>query len=264
MMKKYSILTLSFFISQAMAKCPDGKTYPVTLTFDDGPHGTLTPKVLDTLKEEKVPGTFFVLGEHFEGGKSNPSNKKKYEILDRMKKEGHTIGSHTYKHLSHPTLSYEAMKENLNKSNALLKDYLSPVLRLPYGAGAFRAKNPDVQKKNDLVMKTVKESGFEHVLWDIDTNDWDVKKRATLERDMLNQICEQKGGVVLFHDVQSNTAANLKKWIQAIKNEGHSFVKLEHFVPEAGEKVTPDMCDDKYGKLNELNETIDKVIKKLK
>src|SRR5690606_29747049 len=87
------------------AACPDGKTYPVHFTFDDGPHGTLTPRVLDVLKAEKVPATFFVLGERFAGGKSNPSTKTAYAILDRAKKEGHRIGSHTYSHINHPNFS---------------------------------------------------------------------------------------------------------------------------------------------------------------
>ncbi len=252
------------FAAHSWGKCPDGKTYPVTLTFDDGPHNVLTPKVLDTLKEEKVPGTFFVLGQHFAGDPNSPSIKAKYKLLDRMKAEGHTIGSHTFSHLSHPTLSLEKMQENINKSNQYLENYLSPILRLPYGGGAFRSKDPKVQEKNDLVMKTVKDSGFKHVLWDIDTNDWDVKKRPTLLKDMLKQICDQKGGVILFHDVQSHTAENLQQWIQAIKKEGHSFKPLDYFVPEAKEKVTPEMCDDDLGKLNDFSDSVKGIIEKLR
>jgi peptidoglycan/xylan/chitin deacetylase (PgdA/CDA1 family) len=60
-MKKLSfIFSLSLLVKVANAACPDGKTYPVHFTFDDGPHTVLTPKVLDVLKEEKVPATFFV------------------------------------------------------------------------------------------------------------------------------------------------------------------------------------------------------------
>lgn len=230
--------------------CPDGKTYPVTLTFDDGPHSSLTPKVLDVLDAEKVKGTFFVLGEHFAGGKARASNKWKYDLLDRMKKSGHTIGSHTYNHLDHPRQTNERIKENINKPNELLKDYLSPVLRLPYGGGAFRSSKLEVQQKNDFVMKTVKEAGFKHVLWDIDTNDWDEKKRAKLLPTMLRDICREKGGIILFHDVQKFTADNLRTWIKAIKAEGHPIVGLEKFVPEAKKPMTTKElpCDIPKGK----------------
>lgn len=264
-MKKHLILALVVVTSTtAWATCPDGKTYPVTLTFDDGPHLAMTPKVLDVLDQEKVKATFFVLGEHFSGGKANPSNKPKYAILDRMKRSGHVIGSHTYHHYNHPTKTPAQIRENITKPNALLADYLSPVLRLPYGGGAFRSSNPTTQAKNNLVMQNVKDAGFKHVLWDIDTNDWDPKKRPNLEATMLKDICRQKGGIILFHDIQANTVANVQKWIRAIKAEGHPIVGLDHFIPEAKESLAPEYCGlpavDK--KAEDLSNSVQRVLNK--
>ena len=266
-MKKFIIITLSLFVIPSVhAACPDGKTYPVTLTFDDGPHPVLTPKVLDILKEEKVKATFFVLGSHFPGGKANPGNKTAYALLDREKSEGHYIGSHTYEHLAHTKLSTEAMKNNITKSNPLLKDYLSPILRLPYGDGSFRSSNPAIQRKNDLVMATVKESGFKHVGWDIDTNDWDAKKRAVILSSTLKQICSEKGGIILFHDIQKNTVDHLQSWIQAIKKEGHSIVGLEEFVPQVAGQLPPESCgpEGDTKQVQELGTSVDEVIQKIK
>jgi len=273
MIKKLSLLTLSylFLIPSTNAACPDGKTYKVTLTFDDGPNVALTPKVLDTLKEEKVPGTFFVLGSNVAGGKTNPANKSKYAILDRMKAEGHYIGSHTYNHIEHTstTFSKEAVKTNIMKPSPLLEGYLSPVLRLPYGAGSFRSSNATIQARNDMVMASVKEAGFKHVGWHIDTEDWKVSARPTLLPKMLKQICQSKGGIILFHDIQANTVANLKSWIQAIKAEGHDLVGLENFIPEVKGPFPPLNCElDASGKpvlkpINDLEKDVNKVIKKL-
>lgn len=265
-MKKIILITLSLFaLPSIYAACPDGKTYPVTLTFDDGPHPTLTPKVLDILKEEKVKATFFVLGSHFAGGKTNPATKTAYSILDREKKEGHYIASHTYEHLAHSKLSPEAMRSNIMKSNPLLKDYLSPILRLPYGDGSFRSSNPAIQKKNDLVMSTVKSAGFKHVGWDIDTNDWDVKKRAIILSSMLKQICSTHGGIVLFHDIQKNTVDNLQEWIKVLKSEGHPIVGMEHFVPEVTGKLPPESCEDdgSIKPVKDLNKSVNDVLKKI-
>jgi len=261
------LATFSVLITPyAEAVCPDGKTYKVHLTFDDGPHPTLTPRVLDVLKEEKVPATFFVLGEKFQGGKKNPANKTAYAILDRAKKEGHRIGSHTYKHIDHPKFSAETVKENIMKPNPWLKDYLSPVLRLPYGGGSFRTSNPAIQAKNDMVMSTVKKAGFTHVGWDIDTNDWDAKKRPTLLPTLLKLICSEKGGVVLFHDIQKYTVDHIKEWIQAIKKEGHSFGPLEDFVPEAKKPLPPESCGENstLQGVKELGGDVGKVLEKIK
>lgn len=262
-MKKLLLSSLSVLIfPYAHAVCPDGKTYPVHFTFDDGPHSVLTPKVLDILKVEKVPSTFFVLGEHFAGGKANPANKNKYAILDRMLKEGHTIGSHTYSHINHPKFSEAEVKTNINKPNALLKGYLSPVLRLPYGGGSFHSSNPEIQAQNDMVMRTVKNAGYKHVGWDIDTNDWDVKKRPIMLEKMLKDICSAKGGVMLFHDIQAFTVDNIQSWIRAIKNEGHTFAPLEKFVSEAKRSLPQEKCETPPPsiKVKELGDNLEQLI----
>ena len=247
-MKNILFITLSLFISSVQAACPNGKTYPVTLTFDDGPHPTLTPKVLKILEEEKVKATFFLLGENFPGGKSKPENKWAYDIMDKQKKAGHYIGSHTYHHwdhsqkLSRGQITEADMKKNILRTGPALKDYLSPIMRLPYGAGSFRSSNAGIQKNNDKIMKTIKDAGYKHVGWDIDTEDWDAKKRANLLPSTLRQICSAGGGVILFHDIQSNTVAHLREWIRGIRAQGHTIVGLEHFVPEVKNPVPTKMC----------------------
>ena len=62
----------------------------VVLTFDDGPHPTLTPKVLDLLAEHRVPATFFVVGAAI--------RRTTYPLIQRMVREGHSLGTHSYNH----------------------------------------------------------------------------------------------------------------------------------------------------------------------
>lgn len=61
----------------------------VILTFDDGPDPEYTPKILDILKKEQVPATFFVVGINAEGN---------LPLIKRIYKEGHEIGNHTFTH----------------------------------------------------------------------------------------------------------------------------------------------------------------------
>ena len=65
----------------------------VVLTFDDGPHPTATPRVLDLLQKEKMPATFFLIGRNI--------SRETYPLVQRMVAEGHTIGSHSYSHDVH-------------------------------------------------------------------------------------------------------------------------------------------------------------------
>lgn len=233
-MKKLIFLVLILAAGVAMATCPDGKTYPVHFTFDDGPHSVLTPRVLDILREERVPSTFFISGHNLAGGQSNPANRQKYALLDRMRNEGHLIGSHTYQHIEHNSSSMNPseIRANIRRAREVLRGYETPILRLPYGAGSFRSSNPASQARNDLVMRTVRDEGYTHVGWDVDTNDWSARHRPTLQETMLNQICRNcashQGGacVVLFHDVHAHTADNLRTWIRAVRSAGHRFVPL--------------------------------------
>lgn len=229
-----SLTLLLLICSAAGATCPDGRTYPIHFTFDDGPHSVLTPRVLDILRDEQVPSTFFISGHNLPGGKSNLANRAKYALLDRMRYEGHLIGSHAYEHIQHNTSSMtsDQIRANFQRGREVLRGYESPILRLPYGAGSFRSSNPEVQARNDLVMDTIRAEGYTHVGWDVDTNDWSARHRPTLQETMLNQICQncashQEGAcVVLFHDVHAHTADNLRTWIRAVRNEGHRFVPL--------------------------------------
>jgi peptidoglycan/xylan/chitin deacetylase (PgdA/CDA1 family) len=218
---------------QTISKTDISVKYPIHLTFDDGPHLTLTPKVLDILKDEDVKATFFVLGERFAGGKANLKTLPLYKILDRAKKEGHTIGSHTYSHIDHQKYNSDKIRENISKPNNLLKEYLSPVLRLPYGSGAFPTKNPVLQKKNKEILDFINFLGFTNVLWDIDSNDWNENFWANLSTKLLEDIRKKKGGLVLFHDVQKHTVSNLNNWIKAIKSENHLFKSLDFFIPNS-------------------------------
>ena len=69
----------------------DGKKIAY-LTFDDGPSIETTPKILETLRNNEIKATFFVLGSNVE-----KSDTQK-ELLKEMVKEGHAIGNHGYCH----------------------------------------------------------------------------------------------------------------------------------------------------------------------
>lgn len=62
----------------------------VALTFDDGPHQTCTPALLNGLKQREVKATFFLMGENIAG---------KEPLVQRMQAEGHLIGNHGYRHI---------------------------------------------------------------------------------------------------------------------------------------------------------------------
>lgn len=188
--------------------CVEQQHYKVFLTFDDGPHVTYTPIILDILKKYHIHATFFILGDRI--------NKTTKPIIVRMIVEGHTIGSHTFHHIDHRRYQTSLVKENILKSFQLWPQYFkSQLVRLPYGAGWFHTE------RNHRIMSIIEKLGLHHVGWHIDSQDWNKRKRRVLTPTMMKEICRTHGGVILFHDIQSVTVRNLDRWINLIKASGH-------------------------------------------
>jgi peptidoglycan/xylan/chitin deacetylase (PgdA/CDA1 family) len=97
----------------------------IYLTFDDGPHRETTAFILDLLAQYSFTATFFCLGKNVE---------KHLELCDRMIKEGHAVGNHTYNHLNAWNTNTKIYLEDVAKAQELIK---SKIFRPPYGKLKF-------------------------------------------------------------------------------------------------------------------------------
>ena len=123
----------------------------IAITFDDGPHPSYTAQLLDGLKERGIHATFFVTGEHAE---LHP------DIIERMFEEGHLIGNHTYSHIQLTKNNREKFRDELIKTNEILKEITGEevqYVRPPYGSW-------DKSFEKELNMFPV--------LWTVDPLDW--------------------------------------------------------------------------------------------
>lgn len=180
----------------------------VLLTFDDGPHSTLTPKLLDLLKRENIKAMFFVLG-------INVASKNNIEIVRRAYEEGHIIGNHTYFHRNLRNLSDFEIKSEILNTEEFIKEYMpSPKpFRPPYGA------------TNSRINKIVQELGYVNVLWNVDTLDWKDKKINWFD-NIIPQLNAREYNAVLMHDTYESIINNVTELIKAIKNnqERYEFI----------------------------------------
>ena len=227
---------------RAKYQCPVQK-HRLHLSFDDGV-GSATDQVLDILKRENIKATFFVMGNKIDCGRYSTAQSKKLcqqrvATLQRMKREGHDIGSHSYNHQRHTTIPEALMKYNIKKSKVLLAPYFTtepPIFRLPNGDGWFN------QKDKPNVMKELKNQGFEHIGWEMTAYDWNEKFQSgdQILDNVMGQMCGNgkrgRDGVVLFHDgVHENehegrlfTTNNLARWIPKMRCAA-DFQPLLHF-----------------------------------
>ena len=189
----------------------------VAITFDDGPHASLTPQILDVLKKHGAKATFFVLG----------SNAARYSsILARAAAEGHEIGNHTYSHIQMTASTQEKIASEISRTNALIEAAIgsSPkVMRPPYGA--INAK---------LVSMMFNNYGLKSILWNVDTNDWRRPGSAVVAKRAVDGA--KPGAIILMHDIHAGTAAAVESIVTGLQARGYTLVTVSELI-EMGRKA---------------------------
>lgn len=218
---------------QAMANDTyKGEGKYVFLTFDDGPSNS-TEKILNTLKDKEVHGTFFVLGSSIE------KDSKRQEYLKEELKSGNAIANHSYSHdfkKLYPgnKLNIDYFMDEFNKTNDIMQSILGGefdcrVLRMPGGYGTRKYyKDPSLKEFDN----TLQENGIINVDWNALDGDAEGKPYSTEE--MLNYVKKTSKGknhvVILMHDAagKEKTVEILPQIIDYYKNEGYEFKVIKN------------------------------------
>jgi len=182
----------------------------VALTFDDGPHAALTPRLLDLLHSWGVRATFFVIGSRAE---AYP------DLITRMAQEGHEIGNHTWNHKSLLRMGHVAALSDLNRTAEVitaLSGQPCKLVRPPYG------------HTNQGLRALIHNQGWNHVMWDADSRDWQISDPGQIISRVLRQL--RPGAVVLFHDIHSGALRALPVLVPALKRCGYKFVTISELI----------------------------------
>lgn len=220
----------SYGVKAEDACVEDGKK-TVYLTFDDGPSTTVTPKILDTLKNYNVHATFFLLGDMIQ---KNPGSDA---IVKRTFDEGNSIGNHTYYHslsliYPHNILSINEFISEVDKTSNVLKGILGQafstrVIRLPGGRmSRVYYKDPNLTEFDNVL----KQKNMVSIDWNAYDHDSEkVKEFAPQLIDHVkNEASNHNKVVVLMHDTYSKeeTAKALPAIIEYFKSAGYEFKTL--------------------------------------
>ncbi len=150
------------------------KENEVFLTFDDGPHPTITPFVLDCLHQYNAKATFFCIGK----------NVKQFpDVYKRILNEGHAVGNHTQNHLNGWKTNDALYLKNVLYANKLIK---ASLFRPPYG----RITRLQVQQLLQA---------FHIIMWDVLSGDFDTSLSPA---KCLHNVTSNTtaGSIVVFHD----------------------------------------------------------------
>jgi cellulose synthase/poly-beta-1,6-N-acetylglucosamine synthase-like glycosyltransferase/spore germination protein YaaH/peptidoglycan/xylan/chitin deacetylase (PgdA/CDA1 family) len=202
----------------------------VALTFDDGPDGRWTPEILDILKQRQVPATFFIVGE-------NALTER--GLLERMIREGHEVGSHTYTHPNIATISKTQTLFELNATQRLFEAFTGRTLKL-FRAPFFGDAEPSTADEVVPVWEA-QNRGYVSVGLHVDSEDWQRPGVQTIVNNVLNRIssgpssCTDQSdpqcsrNIVLLHDSggdRSQTVAALPVLIDTLRARGYRFVPV--------------------------------------
>lgn len=188
------------------------------LTFDDGPHRTVTPRILEILQAEKIRATYFPVAKV---ALQNP------QIIRDFVAAGHEIGNHSLTHSDLRAMAPAAQRHEIAEANRILREMgADPVLfRPPYG------------RYNGDLMAGARAEKMNTVLWNVDTRDWKVRDPDKIVQHV--KTAAGTGSVLLLHSTYASTATALPRVIADMRSKGCEFVTLSEWIKRMHQMAEP-------------------------
>lgn len=236
--------TLHLMTAEALVPTPHGQPHnadsrfakTVAFTFDDGPHPVYSPQLIEIFTAEKVPATFFLLGQNIV---LYPDTAR--AIVDA----GFEIGNHTFTHSESVHDSAGRLRRELVATDRVMRDatgrssslYRPPFL-LDMDVGAFDGSQLDYAP-----MRWAEEAGYLAVGATTDSRDWELQEGDAefLVERMLAGLHEDGPNVFLFHDDGGDgaTIEAVRMLIPILKSQGYTIVPVSAYFELTPEEASP-------------------------
>lgn len=183
----------------------------IAITFDDGPHATNTPRLLDMLSSRGIKATFFCVG----------TNVARYpNIVRRIIADGHEMANHTWNHPKLSSLGDSGVRSELDRANAGILNVAGVAPRMyrpPYGAITARQKQ--------FIMS---EYGYPTILWSVDPQDWQRPGPAVVTSRILAGT--KPGAIILVHDIHPPSVDAMPATLDGLLARGYRFVTCSQLI----------------------------------
>ncbi len=172
------------------------------LTFDDGPHPTLTPAILDMLDAHNARACFFVVGAFAE---------KEPRLLQEIVARGHVVGNHSYAH-GRADLGFVSYADDVYRCQRTIREITGLETSL------FRPPQGRVTFGGTIASRRL---GAKQVLYSIQGGEFSYAKHQSAEEISRRLADEIKGrDVVLLHDNSEKTIPVLDVVLPALRRRG--------------------------------------------
>lgn len=178
----------------------------IAITFDDGPSDRYTGRLLG-LKERNVKASFFLIGENAE---------ENSELVERIYKEGHLIGNHTYSHVQMTHLSEEEAVREIEMTDQVISAITGEhvaYMRPPFGAW---------QRELEVKMEVLP------VLWSVDPLDWMTENVDEIVSKVVTEA--EEGDIILLHDCYASSVEAALRIVDFLQKEGYEFVTVDRLL----------------------------------
>jgi peptidoglycan-N-acetylglucosamine deacetylase len=210
----------------------------VALTFDDGPDPEWTPQILEILREEHVPATFFIIG----------SNAEAYpELVQQIVDDGNEVGNHTFTHPNLAETPDRVVALELNATQRLFEALTGRSMRLfrpPYLGDAEPTDEDEI-----VPVQVAQDMGYVTVGEHVDPVDWELPGTNAIVARALKLVHDARPNsprnIILFHDAggdRSQTVAALPVLIEKLKAQGYRFVPVSGLVGLSRDQAMPPLA----------------------
>ena len=154
--------------------------------------------------------------------------------MRRIVDESHLVGSHTWSHPNIMKISLEDAKQEVLKTEKLLKSYCDDsadrikIFRSPYGS-------IDPER-----VEFISNIGYKIIAWNVDSLDWKGLSAEEVKTNVLENVTE--GSIILQHSAGgegedlSGSVEALPEIIDVLKEEGFEFVTIDEILKDKQEK----------------------------
>ena len=182
----------------------------VAISFDAAWGNEDTQQLIDIMAKHQIKATFFVVGEWVD---------KYPESVKALHDAGHEVMNHSNDHAHMSELSAEEIVADVAACNEKIEAVTGVVptlIRPPYG------------EYDDHVVNAIRSMGMEPIQWDVDSLDWKDLSAGDITQRVLSKV--QPGSIVLFHNAALHTPEALPGIIEALLQEGYTFVPISELI----------------------------------
>lgn len=181
------------------------------MTFDDGPHASQTPRLLDMLASWQIKATFFLIGKN---AAAHPG------IVRRIVAEGHEVGNHSWSHPALGKMGDPAVREELRRAHDAIASACGVppiVFRPPYGSITPGQKQ-----------WIAAEFGYPTIMWSVDPNDWKDRNASVVSSRILAN--SRPGSIILAHDIHATSVSAMPSTLPVMAGRGMRFLTVSQLI----------------------------------